>query len=133
MLSLRAFDGSIDIGRLLVHEASDPQSFQRSILQDMYDPVALAAIDLLKKTLPDRSTAEIVRGFQMIIGTMIYIMADAGRAKMLSGGACDRADIDATLRTVVPAARTIGRRGAVTEPGDFRVVATPYPCGDFPQ
>jgi Tetracyclin repressor-like, C-terminal domain len=38
----------------------------------------------------------------MIIGTMIYIMADAGQAKMLSGGTCDPADIDATVRTVVP-------------------------------
>jgi len=54
----------------------------------------------------------------MIIGTMIYIMADVGRAKMLS----DSANIDATLRTVVP----VSLRG-LSHRGDFHLVATPYP------
>jgi Tetracyclin repressor-like, C-terminal domain len=49
-------------------------------------PVAMGAIDLLKKTMLDRSIAEIVWGFPMIIGTILYIMADVGRAKMLSRG-----------------------------------------------
>jgi hypothetical protein len=102
MLNLRIVEGSADMGRLLVREASDPRSLKRGILQDLYDPVAMGAIDLLKKTMPDRSIAEIVWGFQMIIGTMLYIMADVGRAKMLSGGACDPADVDATLRHIVP-------------------------------
>jgi AcrR family transcriptional regulator len=102
MLNLRSLEGSLDIGRLLAHEAGDPRSFQRGILQDLFDPVALKAIELLKEIMPDRSTAEIVWAFQMIIGTMIFIMADAGRAKMLSGGACDPTDVDATLRYVVP-------------------------------
>ena len=32
-------------------EASDPKSFERGILQDLFDPVARGAIDLLKKAM----------------------------------------------------------------------------------
>jgi hypothetical protein len=53
---------------------------KRGSIQEIVDPVALATIDLLKQTLPDRSKAVIVWSFQMIIGTMLYIMVDSGRA-----------------------------------------------------
>ena len=102
MLKLRTLESSEHFGMLSAREANDPRSIKRGILQDLVDPVALAAIDLLHKTLPDRGTAAAVWAFQMIIGTMLYIMADTGRTKRLSGGACDPADVDATLRYIVP-------------------------------
>jgi hypothetical protein len=45
-----------------------------------------------------------------MIGTMLYIMADAGRSAHLSGGACDREDVDGTMRFVLPLLRH-GMRG----------------------
>ncbi|WP_458385466.1 hypothetical protein [Rhizobium pisi] len=52
--------------------------------------------------MPGRSEAEIVWAFQMMIGTMLYIMADGGRAKHLSGGVCDPEDVEGTMRLILP-------------------------------
>jgi AcrR family transcriptional regulator len=103
MLSLRNAEiGGKRFGVLLAREANDPKGGERGILQEMFDPVATTTIALLRKSLPQRSEAEIVWCFQMIIGTMIYIMADSGRSVHLSGGACDPNDVDATLRHIIP-------------------------------
>ena len=102
MLSLRNAElGGRKFGLLLAREANDPKSQERGIIQEIFDPVAMATITLLRQTLPQRSEAEIVWGFQMIIGTMVYVMADSGRSVHLSGGACDPNDVDTTIRNVV--------------------------------
>ena len=102
MLKLRSVERSVHFGTLSAREANDPRSIKRGILQDLIDPVALTAIDLLQKTLPNGGRADVVWAFQMIIGIMLYIMADTGRTKRLSGGACDPNDVDTTLRHIVP-------------------------------
>jgi AcrR family transcriptional regulator len=111
MLRLRTTEGSSRFGVLLAREANDPNSAERGIIREVFDPVAQTTIDLLKQTLPGRSEAQIVWAFQMMIGTMVYIMADSGRSAQLSGGACDPADADATLRHIVPLLLN-GLRGA---------------------
>lgn len=102
MLSLRKIEGSANFGILLAREANDPKAAERGIIREIFDPFATATIELLKKTLPDRSEAEVVWGFQMVIGTMLYIMADTGRTGRLSNGACDPGDVEGTMRVVVP-------------------------------
>lgn len=102
MLSLRNIEGSANFGVLLTREATDPRSGERGIINEMFDPIAKATIKALKGALPGRSDAEIVWAFQMLIGTMLYIMADAGRAVHLSGGACDPEDVDGTMRMILP-------------------------------
>jgi AcrR family transcriptional regulator len=102
MLKLRAAESSVHFGTLSAREANDPQSIKRGIMQELVDPVALTAIDLLQKTLPGGDRADAGWAFQMIVGTMLFIMSDTGRLKRLSGGACDPADVDATLRHIVP-------------------------------
>jgi hypothetical protein len=92
----------VHFGKLSAREANDPQSIKRGIVQELVDPVSLTAIDLLQKTLPGGDRADAGWAFQMIVGTMLFIMADTGRLKRLSGGACDPADVDATLRHIVP-------------------------------
>lgn len=59
-------------------------------------------VDLLRETLPGHSEVQIVWAFQIVIGTMILVMADSGRSAYLSGGACDPNDVDATLRAILP-------------------------------
>ena len=102
MLSLRKIEGSANFGVLLAREAADPKSAERGIIKELFDPTARATIAALKRALPDRSEAEIVWAFQMMIGTMLYIMADAGRTAHLSGGACDPEDVDGTMRFILP-------------------------------
>jgi AcrR family transcriptional regulator len=102
MLSLRKVEGSANFGVLLTREATDPRLGERGIINEMFDPVAKATIKALKGALPGRSEAEIIWGFQMMIGTILYIMADAGRAAHLSNGACDPEDVDGTVRMILP-------------------------------
>lgn len=102
MLKLRTVESSANFGMLSAREANDPKSVKRGIMQDLIDPLALAAIDLLQSTLPDRNRAEAVWAFQMIIGTMLFIMTDTGRTKRLSKGACDPGNVDETLGYIVP-------------------------------
>jgi AcrR family transcriptional regulator len=102
MLKLRAAESSVHFGTLSAREANDPRSIKRGIMQEFVDPIAVAAIDLLQKTLPSGDRADAGWAFQMIIGTMLFIMADTGRLKRLSDGACDPNDVDAALRHIVP-------------------------------
>ena len=102
MLSLRRIEGSANFGVLLAREATDPKSAGRGIIQELFDPTARATIAALKKALPGRSDAQIVWSFQMMIGTMLYIMADSGRSAHLSGGACDPEDVERTLKLILP-------------------------------
>jgi AcrR family transcriptional regulator len=101
MLTLRSIEGTSNFGILMAREANDPKAAGRGIIGEMFDGVAKMTIGLLKTTLPDRSEAEIVWAFQMMIGTMVYIMADTGRTARLSGGAADPKDTDATIRFIV--------------------------------
>jgi AcrR family transcriptional regulator len=102
MLNLRSDGGRQSLGRLLAREVTDPRSIERGIIQDLLDPVAAAVADLLQATLPDRSTTEIHWAYQMMIGTMTFIMADVGRIRRISGGACDPDDVEATIQHIVP-------------------------------
>ena len=90
MLKLRTSEGRQSLGRLLAREVSDPRSIERGIIKDLLDPIAAAVTDLLQKTLPNRSAAEIHWAYQMMVGTMTFIMADAGRIRNgLANGAND--------------------------------------------
>jgi AcrR family transcriptional regulator len=102
MLSLRRVAGTASFGVLLAREANDPKAAERGIIREIFDPVARKTIELLKSTLPDRSEAQIVWAFQMMIGTMLFVMADSGRSAHLSNGACDPDDVDATMRLILP-------------------------------
>jgi AcrR family transcriptional regulator len=115
MLKLRNAEGRQSLGRLLAREVSDPRSVERAIIQDLLDPVAAAVTDLLQATLPDRSPTEIHWAYQMIIGTMTFIMADAGRIRRISGGACDPEDVETTIQHVIPLILDGLRNGAVAK------------------
>jgi AcrR family transcriptional regulator len=115
MLGLRSAEGRQSLGRLLAHEVSDPRSFERGIIGELLDPIAAAVIDLLGAALPGRSAAEIHWAYQMMIGTMTFIMADAGRIRAISGGACDPEDVDATIRHIIPLILDGFRNGRVTQ------------------
>jgi AcrR family transcriptional regulator len=100
MLKLRTAEGRRSLGQLLAREVSDPRSDERGIIKDLIDPIATAVTDLLKATLPNRSA--IHWAYQMMVGTMTFIMLDAGRIRRISGGACDPEDVEATIQHIVP-------------------------------
>ncbi len=98
MLRLTAQEGGGHFGVLLAREVSDPRSIERGIVEKMLDPIATMAMDQLRRVLPDRSEAEINWSYNIIVGTMVYAMADAGRIARLSKGAADPKRVDETVR-----------------------------------
>lgn len=102
MLKLRAGEHASLFGTLLAREVSDPRSIDRGIVKDMLDPVSEMVTEQLRLAMPHRSEAEIHWSYQMIIGVMVWIMADAGRISRLSGGLAEPDDTEGTLRHVLP-------------------------------
>lgn len=102
MLKLRTQEHESHFGVLLAREVSDPRSSERGIVREMLDPIAELVSDTLSRTLKGFTKAQINWAYQILIGVMVYIMADAGRIKRLSDGECDPDDVDATMRGVVP-------------------------------
>jgi AcrR family transcriptional regulator len=117
MLKLRTAEGRRSLGQLLAREVSDPRSVERGIIKDMLDPIAAAVTDLLKATLPNRSAVEIHWGYQMMVGTMTFIMLDAGRIRRISGGACDPEDVEETIQHIIPLILDGLRNGIAAESG----------------
>ena len=69
-------------------------------------------IDALALALPDRSRQELNWGYQIMLGAMVYVMADVGRIARLSDGLCDPNDeMEASryLVTMLHAALKFGR------------------------
>jgi AcrR family transcriptional regulator len=102
MLALRTLEGTGHFGVLMAREVSDPRSADRGILEEIFDPIAVLLTDALSRTMVGSTEAEVHWAFNIVIGTMVYVMADAGRIKRLSGGICDPNNGDATLRSIVP-------------------------------
>ena len=102
MLNMRSREGINFFSLLLARETGDPQSTERGILQEMFDPIACEIIAQLKDIWPDRNEAEVHWAYQMILGVMVHIMADGGRIARLSEGKANPENVNDTLRTVVP-------------------------------
>ncbi len=102
LLSLRKIKASANFGLPRACEATDPKSAERGIIREAFDPTARATIAALKHAMPDHSEAQIVWSFQLMISTILYIMADRGRSAHLSDGACDPEDVDGTMRYILP-------------------------------
>ncbi|BCH27707.1 TetR/AcrR family transcriptional regulator [Mesorhizobium sp. L-8-3] len=111
-LHMRSVEKNSNYARILAREVADPKAMERGIIQEFFDPVAHKVIEALKKALPDRRIEELHWGYQMMLGAMVYVMADIGRIRRLSDGRCDPDnDIEATrhLVTMLHAALKYGR------------------------
>lgn len=111
-LHMRSAEKNSNYARILAREVADPKATERGIIQEMYDPIAHRVIDALKKALPDRRLEELHWGYNMMLGAMVYIMADTGRISRLSDGRCDPDNEDEALRhlvTMLHAAMKYGR------------------------
>ena len=119
MVRLRLLDEQSRFGRLMAREASDPNAFERGIIPQIFDPVAQEVVGALSRALPERSRTQIYWGYQFMLGSLVFLMADTGRIERLSGGLCRSQDADTVSRYLVPFLTTALRDGlAATPPGD---------------
>lgn len=111
-LHMRSTEKNSSYARILAREVSDPKSHSRNVIAEFFDPIAHKVMEALHKALPDRTIEEINWGYQMMLGAMVYTMADTGRISRLSGGRCDPEDEMSTathLVALMKAALLFGR------------------------
>jgi len=113
MVHLRNTQKSAGYARILAHEISSPSVRSREIMREFFDPVAHILLDALAEVLPDRSMEEIHWGYHVMLGAMVYTMADNGRMERLSGGLCSPDDETTAAKHIVALLTAALRHGRV--------------------
>jgi AcrR family transcriptional regulator len=113
MIHLRNTEKNASFARILAREISDPSSNDRKIIHELFDPVARRMIDAIAAALPDRSLEEVHWAYHVMLGAMVFIMADTGRIARLSGGRCDPDDEAATAAHMVALLHAALKHGRV--------------------
>jgi AcrR family transcriptional regulator len=100
--------------RLRARLAVERVGMSRAQFEHIFDASNEKFVDALCEALPDLPRSEVYWGFHCILGIQNYTMANSGRIQHLSRGACDPADVEATLARVVPFAaqgfKTLSKR-----------------------
>lgn len=101
MLRLRNAEGKGFFAKMLAREVNDPRAAERGILEELLDPIARDMIALLEELMPGRSKADAGWAYQIIVGTMFFVMADQGRISRMTDGACNPDDAENTLSHII--------------------------------
>jgi AcrR family transcriptional regulator len=120
MIHLRNTEKNASFARILAREVSDPSSRNRSIIADFFDPVARLMIKAIAEALPDRTLEEVHWGYHIMLGAMVFTMADVGRIARLSDGRCDPDDETSTAAHLVALLHAALKHGKLGRPGDRR-------------
>jgi AcrR family transcriptional regulator len=118
MIHLRNTEKNASFARILAREVSDPSSRNRSIIGDFFDPVARLMIKAIGEALPDRTLEEIHWAYHVMLGAMVFTMADVGRIARLSDGRCDPDDEAATAAHLVALLLAALKHGKLGRSGD---------------
>ena len=66
-----------------------------ALMYNLFDPVVLKLIGLLKKAMPDASDEDIFWSYHFVTGALTLTLARTGRIDHLSGGLCRSDDFEA--------------------------------------
>ena len=86
--------------RLRARLSNESSSVMRDILRDAFDANDHAFLSALMAALPSLSPATIHWRFHMMVGAMIYTMADPGQLAELSDNLCRSSDHETALRQI---------------------------------
>lgn len=98
LIKMRDFPGGVDFARLIAREICDPRQSEHGIVAEFIDPVAHAALDVMRQVAPDVSYARICWAFHLATGALAINNANTGRLERLSGGEAESSDADAATR-----------------------------------
>jgi AcrR family transcriptional regulator len=66
-----------------------------AMMDELFDPIVLRLIGLLKRAMPDTPDEDIFWGYQFVTGALTLTLARTGRIDQLSGGLCRSDDFEA--------------------------------------
>ncbi len=97
----RLAKGGGGFSRILVSIANSHDPRDQQLTSRYYDPIALKFIDAFILIEPDLPRKDAVWAYMFSIGVGMTMMAQTGRSKRLSGGACDDGDIEDMLSEII--------------------------------
>jgi AcrR family transcriptional regulator len=93
-LYIQGGEGWRNYGALGAQVANAPE-WGAEIMHEMFDPIVLRLIELLKKALPGTAEADIFWCYHFVTGALMLTLARTGRIDLLSGGLCKSEDFAA--------------------------------------
>jgi AcrR family transcriptional regulator len=96
-----AFGGEVFM-RLLGHTMSRPHGKIREMFTEQFREVFTRFSGALRGALPALPPDELVWRFLFMVGSMAHTMAMSDDIHRMSGGVCDSADVEGTIRRLVP-------------------------------
>lgn len=66
-----------------------------AMMDELFDPIVLRLIGLLKRAMPGTADEDIFWGYQFVTGALTLTLARTGRIDQLSGGLCNSEDFEA--------------------------------------
>jgi AcrR family transcriptional regulator len=97
LIRIRDFPGGGDFATLIAREICEPRQSEHGIVAEFFDPVAHAALDIMRQVAPEVSYARICWAFHLATGALAINNANTGRLERLSGGEAQAADADAAI------------------------------------
>lgn len=94
LMLLREMEGGSEFLRLMSRETNDPKESERGIVAEYFDPVAQAAVELLRKTAPDVPLERVFWSYHFSTGALLVNYSDTGRIERISNGICKTNDVN---------------------------------------
>ncbi len=99
---MRGSHGGATFARLRARMAADASDETRALLAKYFDHSSDQFLQAFASALPHLPPRDLHWRFHLLLGTMVYTMANPGRIQTLTNNACDPSDMDAALAYLVP-------------------------------
>jgi AcrR family transcriptional regulator len=116
LAEIQGRDGENQFSRLRAMLAAENAPLLAQLVADNFDQSSRTFVAALRECLPELPADEILWRFHFMLGTIYYSASSPQRIKAFSRGRCDPADVDATVRHLVPFLAAAFRSAPVTPP-----------------
>jgi AcrR family transcriptional regulator len=105
--------GSTSFSRLRAILAAEDAPLLAQLVAENFDRSSQTFVAALRKCLPELPADELLWRFHFMLGTIYYSASSPQRIKVFSRGRCDPADVDDTVRHLVPFLAAAFRSGSI--------------------
>lgn len=100
--SMRGQHGGTTFARLRARMIAESTDDTRRLYARYFDDSSGRFLTALREALPELPAHDLHWRFHIMLGTMVYTLANPGRIQILTDGACDPSDTDEALDYLVP-------------------------------
>jgi AcrR family transcriptional regulator len=112
--------GETTFSRLRAMLAAEDAPLLTQLVADNFDQSSQTFVAALRECLPKLPVEEVLWRFHFMLGTIYYSASSPQRIKAFSRGRCNPADVDDTVRHLVPFLAAAFRSASISEPPPSR-------------